>query len=902
MRKESLSTLIAILVTTLVTASMVLGACGPKAEPGEGPTTGVVDSGLAEPQAEEPVEPEETEAPEPVIDDPYADVDPTGQVVTYWHPYARTLEGALQAIITEFNATNEWGITVVGEYQGDYGDIFNKMLAVLKTDDAPNLVVAYQSQAATYQLAEALIDMDPLVYSPKWGLTEGERQDFFQSCFYQDVFPSFDNARLGFPLSRSMDVLYYNIDWLAELGYHAPPATPEEFKEMACAATAQLFSEATDAGSRGYELNLDASRFASWSFAHGGDVFDYATGQYSFDNKGAAEAMSFLQSLFDEGCATIVTEGYGDRSNFGAGTTLFTVGSSAYLPSYHSAVDEGAGFAWSVAAIPHTPEEPVMNIYGATVSISKSTPEKELASWLFLKHFTSPMVQAIWAQASNDLPVRASAANGLGDYFAANPAYQIAYEMLDYGYFEPSVPGYDFVRDMAEEAMAAIAGGADVASALAQLTEAANTSLAEQLSMVPESPDPWAKINPSGQTITFWHQLSRYREETLQEIITEFNATNDWGITVVGEYQGGDDEIFNKMLTVLNTEDAPNLVVASLNQAATYQLAEGLIDMDPLVYSPKWGLSEEERRDFIQDFFYQDIFPSFGNARLGFPLNQTIEVLYYNVDWLAELGYDDPPATPEEFKEMACAATAQPFSGATDEGSRGYELSLDASCFASWAFACGGDVFDYEAGQYSFDNEGAVAAMSFIQSLFDEGCATIVTESYGDQSNFGAGTTLFTLGSSAYLPYYQSAVDEGAGFAWSVAAIPHTTAEPVMNSFSASVSITPSTPEEELASWLFLKYFTSPEVQTKWVEASQYFLVRYSVADGLADYFAANPIYRTAFEMLQYSYYEPPVPGYNFVRVMVAEAMAAIAGGAEVTETLAQLTEAANLNLAEQVP
>jgi ABC-type glycerol-3-phosphate transport system substrate-binding protein len=279
-----------------------------------------------------------------------------------------------------------------------------------------------------------------------------------------------------------------------------------------------------------------------------------------------------------------------------------------------------------------------------------------------------------------------------------------------------------------------------------------------------------------------------------------------------------------------------------------------------------------------------------------------MEVLYYNVDLLAELGYEAPPATPEEFKEMACAAAAQPFSGATDEGSRGYELSLDASCFASWSFAYGGDVFDYEVGQYSYNNEGAVAAMSFLQDLFDEGCATIVTESYGDRSNFGAGITLFTVGSSAYLPSYQSAVDGGAGFAWSVAAIPHTTAEPIMNISGASVSITPSTPEEELASWLFLKYFTSPEVQAKWAQASQYFPVRYSVAETLADYFAANPVYRTAFEMLQYGYYEPPVPGYDFVRVMVAEAMAAIAAGADITGTLAQLNENANLNLAEQVP
>ena len=37
-----------------------------------------------------------------------------------------------------------------------YGDIFNKMLGVLNSPDAPDIVVAYQNQAATYQLSDAL--------------------------------------------------------------------------------------------------------------------------------------------------------------------------------------------------------------------------------------------------------------------------------------------------------------------------------------------------------------------------------------------------------------------------------------------------------------------------------------------------------------------------------------------------------------------------------------------------------------------------------------------------------------------------------------------------------------------------------------------------------------------------
>ena len=54
--------------------------------------------------------------------------------------------------------------------------------------------------------------------------------------------------------------------------------------------------------------------------------------------------------------------------------------------------------------------------------------------------------------------------------------------------------------------------------------------------------------------------------------------------------------------------------------------------------------------------------------------------------------------------------------------------------------------------------------MEFMQDLFANGCATLVTEQYGDQTNFGAGRTLFTVSSSSGLPFYRSAVEAGANF------------------------------------------------------------------------------------------------------------------------------------------
>lgn len=436
------------------------------------------------------------------------------------------------------------------------------------------------------------------------------------------------------------------------------------------------------------------------------------------------------------------------------------------------------------------------------------------------------------------------------------------------------------------------------------------------LAIVPASAQefPYDSIDPAsldGVVVTFWHQHSGAREEELIEIINEFNETNEYGIVVEASNQGGYGDIFQKMNLGLvgGGEELPSLVVAYQNQAATYQLVDGLVDMRGLVDSEVWGLTEEEKADFFAGFYNSDIFPSFEGQRLGFPPNRSMEVMYYNIDWLNELAasgaisFEGAPQTPEQFREAACAAVENPFSGATGDPatSVGYQLSVDASRFASWTFAFGGDVFDYEAGEYTYNSEAAVEAMTFLQGLFADGCARGVEESFGDQTNFGAGTTLFTVGSSSGMPFYASAVNDGAGFEWSVAALPDVMEEPVMNLYGASVSIPRSTPEEELAAWLFVKYYTEPEVQAEWGLASNYFPVRESAADSLTEYLAENPAYAAAFELLPFAYSEPPVPGYDFVRDMIEQEMAAIVDGAPVQETLDDANEEANAILEDQL-
>ncbi len=410
--------------------------------------------------------------------DVWTNVDPSNQNVMFWHNHTGGRLDALKAIVQTFNESNPYGITVTEEFQESYRAIFHKMQDVLGTLETPDLVVAYPNQAYNYQLSDALVDMTSLLENPKWGLSSEELVDFFPAFLKQDIFPQFGNARLGLAPNRSMEVLYYNRDWLAELGHDEPPSTPEVFKLVACEAAKTPFSKADGDVSMGYGLVLDASRLASWSFAFGADIFDYETLQYNYDSNGTKQAMAFLQSLYAENCARPADDRADLLAEFSAGRLLFTTSSSSGLPFYKDAVKSGANFEWDVAPLPHTTPTPVMNLYGASVSIPKSSPERELATWLFVKYFTSPAIQVEWAQASNYFPVRQSAALRLDDYFKRNVSYKTAFDLLQYGHHEPNESGYEAVRDMVSEALSAtFVRGQNVENVLNKLNQDANANI-----------------------------------------------------------------------------------------------------------------------------------------------------------------------------------------------------------------------------------------------------------------------------------------------------------------------------------------------------------------------------------------------------------------------------------------
>jgi multiple sugar transport system substrate-binding protein len=418
--------------------------------------------------------------------------------------------------------------------------------------------------------------------------------------------------------------------------------------------------------------------------------------------------------------------------------------------------------------------------------------------------------------------------------------------------------------------------------------------------------DPWADVDPSGQVIRLWHAYTYERATALAEILDEFNRTNPWQIRIEAEYQEGNAALLSHMLDVLNTPNSPHLVATSVEDAAIYWLYNGIVDMTSLIDSPRWGFSQVEKDDFLPKAWIQYMSAASTQARLGMLLSVTPDVLYYNQDWLQELGYTEPPSTPREFKQMACQAAQAPFHDVQDTRSTGYLANPQSTTFTSLVFAFGGEIFDTSAIQYTLDHPASHQAMEFFQELFQAGCARLTVERYRDEEEFTRGRALFTIGSLASLPYYAEAVEKDGNFPWGIAPLPHVTTTPRLNVNGSGLSILKTNPAQELAAWLFIQYFSSPEVQVRWASTTHSFPVRLSALN--ATDFSVNqqpffqiPGYQNQVTLLPEGFTEPALPGHYLVQTRLREALVEIANGADINNTLSQLNQAANTILQEQL-
>jgi ABC-type glycerol-3-phosphate transport system substrate-binding protein len=413
-------------------------------------------------------------------------------------------------------------------------------------------------------------------------------------------------------------------------------------------------------------------------------------------------------------------------------------------------------------------------------------------------------------------------------------------------------------------------------------------------------PESMLEGDPTGQAITFWHAMSSGANlEGVEKMVADFNATNEFGITVEQVSQGGQGDLQTAMNAAIATGELPNLTQGFPNGLVLWNGLGVIAPINDFIGDTVYGLSADEMSAIYPGVFSPGTLPD--GTQVGIPMHQSASVHFYNFTWAEELGFDSPPATSAEWKEQMCAAAAA--NDADDDpdndGTGGYQYFPDASMVTPWIWVFGGDILTDDGTGYSLNNQAVIDAALFLKDLSDSGCI-MFTPSFANPE-FAARQTLAYRSSTAGQPFQQSANDDiGSTDVWGAIPWAGPDGDLAVNPHGQMVGIIETNPDQDLASWIFLKYLTSAPTQTEWVATTGYYPSQ-STTD-LGTKLEDDPIYAGALELIE-AYgdrSEPNLAAHGAVRGLIRDAFFAILDATSNEEVIAILDQL-NADAAEQV-
>lgn len=389
-----------------------------------------------------------TEAPStPPRQSTEADITLSGPVsIKLWHALSGPQQLALDAMIKMFNDSNGKGITVTAVYQGNYTQLYEKTLGAIQAGTAPDLAQAYESHVADYARTDIVVDLGPYKDSPRNGLTKQSQDDVYRGYYETNTFPQFGNKLLSWPFTKSVAVMYVNDDVLSEIGKPAPK-TWDDFE-----ATVRASTEKDSSGKTiryGFGFTTDAAYFDAQVYARGGTLMGPDNKTVAWNGKEGLAVLQMFDRINKEGTA-YSPKGNDWQIDLTAGKLALYFSSTASLPFVTDAARR-SGARWSIANLPQSDPAKARTVqFGANVAIFKSTTERQLASWLFIRWLSETDQTAQFAASSYFMPVRASAAESqvLKDYWSKVPQGKQGFDLIKLSSPEPNVRGQQEVRDV----------------------------------------------------------------------------------------------------------------------------------------------------------------------------------------------------------------------------------------------------------------------------------------------------------------------------------------------------------------------------------------------------------------------------------------------------------------------
>ncbi|MCX6034613.1 MAG: extracellular solute-binding protein [Chloroflexi bacterium] len=370
-----------------------------------------------------------------------------------------------------------------------------------------------------------------------------------------------------------------------------------------------------------------------------------------------------------------------------------------------------------------------------------------------------------------------------------------------------------------------------------------------------------------GVNLQVWHAFSGGANDVFIDQVARFNTVNEWGILVTQTGYGEYTTLFDAVNTTLDSGGTPDLVAALPEQTLSWNASASVVDLTPYLGDPAWGLGSDVIADIPPVFWAQD---NLDGKQLGVPAQRSARFLYYNKTWAHELGFDSPPARADEFRQQACAANASFRTDANlqNDGFGGWIVDTDWQTTYSWLLAFGGGVVDGNA--YGFRTDPNLAALQFLKKLYDDHCAWLSTEPTPFDS-FARRSGLFVSGDLAEAPMANESMSRlNNADEWTLAPFPGTDGS-VLVTYGPSYSVLKSSPEKQLAAWLFARWLLSLENQAQWVEATGLFPLFHSVLDIIGPYRTASPQWDSAVGDLSLAQGVPQMASWRKVRYVLED-------------------------------
>jgi multiple sugar transport system substrate-binding protein len=400
-------------------------------------------------------------------------------------------------------------------------------------------------------------------------------------------------------------------------------------------------------------------------------------------------------------------------------------------------------------------------------------------------------------------------------------------------------------------------------------------------------------LDPTGCELHLWHAFTGQKEATLLDLAAKFETDNPYGIRLRVEYHS---PLHQEVLTAISAGTPPDIIIAPCDQIAEYAALNAVAPLTPYVENAKYGL-EAEQAD-LWPIVLSGCAGTQPKGSLGLSFDLQAAVMFYNAAWLKTLKAAAPPQNWQDFRKLCNAARdkkAATWGYAHPAQNAGWSTdNTDGLTLINWISGSGAVLFDPRDGQVTLDDPQAVAALGVLRDLLEDGCAYCSSEPGANRADFVAEKVLFTFGSTAEVPQYTEAIyntkTRKMKFAWGIAPMPGLQSEPIVSVQGSVMSVLHTTPRQQLAAWLFLKWFVQPENDVQWaLQTGALSMCKSSTeTPEMQAYLEQNPQYETACGLLAFAATEPAIPRWQEIRALLVNAGEAVClGQAEPTDALA---------------